>query len=279
MKATQLLLAIIISIAAMGSSGCTANDVPRMVDAGGYRVRMLIRGHGTPAVVFVGGGFGASLEAWSEVQPKVSQLTRSVTYDRGGTWKSEPAPLPRDSAHIAAELHAVLRNAGIKTPCVLVGHSLGGIHVRVFAHLYPDDVAGIVLVDPTPEDLDARIQAQEPVMWRRMEVQRESDKESSRWSQGNLSEYEALASNYQQARDAWPLPAVPLTLLTAMRADSAADVRVDAIKLELHRAFLERVPAARHIVTNKSGHNIHMQEPDLVVAAIREVVDAHRSTR
>jgi pimeloyl-ACP methyl ester carboxylesterase len=250
-----------------------------MVDAGGYRVRMLIQGHGTPAVVFVSGGFGASLEAWSEVQPRVSQFTRSVTYDRGGTWKSEPAPLPRDSAHIAAELHAVLRNAGIETPCVLVGQSLGGMHVRVFAHLYPGDVAGIVLVDPTPEDLDARIQVQEPVMWHRMELQRESDKEASGWSQGNRSEYEALASNYQRARQAWPLPAVPLTLLTAMRADSAAEVRVDAIKLELHRAFLQRVPGARHVVTYKSGHNIHREEPDLVVAAIREIVEAHRSTR
>ena len=88
-----------------------------------------------------------------------------------------------------------------------------------------------------------------------------------------------MASNYQQAQNAWPLPAVPVTLLTAMHADSAAGVRVAAIKLELRRAFLQRAPGARHVVTNKSTHNIHMEEPDLVVAAIREVVEASPRTR
>ena len=80
-----------------------------------------------------------------------------------------------------------------------------------------------------------------------------------------------------QARQAWPLPAVPLTLLTTTRTDSASGARLDAIKLELHGAFLQRLPGARHIVTNNSGHSIHMEEPDLVVDAIREIVDARRS--
>jgi pimeloyl-ACP methyl ester carboxylesterase len=162
---------------------------------------------------------------------------------------------------------------------VLVGQSIGGIHVRVFAHLYPGDVAGIVLVDPTAEDLNARLQADEPVVWQRMEMQKpEMDKEINRWPwAGNRSEYEKLTSDLEQARQAWPLPAVPLTLLTATRAYTSARARVDAIKLELHGAFLQRVPGARHIVTNKSGHGIHVEEPDLVVAAIREVVQAARS--
>jgi pimeloyl-ACP methyl ester carboxylesterase len=237
---------------------------------------MLIQGHGTPAVVFISGGFGAALEAWSKVQPKVGQFTRTVTYDRGGTWKSEPAPLPRDSAHIAAELHTVLRNAGIKTPFVLVGQSLGGIHVRVFAHLYPDDVTGIVLIDPTAEDFTARIQAEEPVVWQRMQTEKPEMERDVSWTEGMRSEYRELDSNLEQARNAWPLPVVPVTLLTAMRADSVAGVRLAAIELELHKAFLEHVPWAKHIVTNKSGHDIHMEEPDLVVAAIREVVEASR---
>jgi pimeloyl-ACP methyl ester carboxylesterase len=278
MNSWRWLLAILLSISTLGFVGCAREGVPRMVNAGGYRVRTLIQGHGTPAVVFISGGFGAALEAWSKVQPKVSQFTRSIAYDRGGTWKSEPAPLPRDSARIAAELHAVLRHAGIKTPCVLVGQSIGGIHVRVFAHLYPDDVAGIVLVDPTAEYLYARLQAEEPVVWQRMETEKpEMDKEINRWPwAGSRSEYEELNSDLQQARQAWPLPAVPVTLLTATRADSAATARVDAIKLELHRALLQRVPGAKHIVTNKSGHSIHMEEPDLVVAAIRDVVELGR---
>jgi pimeloyl-ACP methyl ester carboxylesterase len=133
-----------------------------------------------------------------------------------------------------------------------------------------------VLVDPTAEDMGVRIQAQEPVVWQRMEMQRPEMERAVTWSQGSRSESEALASNLQQARKAWPLPAVPLTLLTATRTDSAAGARLAAIKLELHQAFLERVPGVRHIVTNRSGHSIHMEDPDLVVAAIREVVEADR---
>lgn len=146
-----------------------------------------------------------------------------------------------------------------------------------FAHLYANDVAGIVLVDPTPEDLNARIQAEEPVVWHRMEMEKpEMDREMSHWPRGSRSEYEELTSDLQQARKALPLPSVPVTLLTATRADSAAGARLVAIKLELHRAFLQSVPGARHIVTDKSGHSIHMEQPELVVAAIREVVEADR---
>jgi len=248
-----------------------------MVDAGGYRVRTVTRGNGAPAVVFVNGGFGAALEGWTQVQLKVGQFTRTLAYDRGGTYKSEAAPLPRDSAHIALELHSLLKHAGIKTPCVLVGASLGGIHVRVFAHLYPGDVAGIVLVDPTPEDLNTRLQAQEPVVWQGIEREMpDLQREIGSNGQGSQSELENLNADLQQARDAWPLPAVPLTLLTATRADSAAGTRVAAIKLELHREFLERVPGSKQIVTGNSRHNMSADEPDLVVASIREMVETQR---
>jgi pimeloyl-ACP methyl ester carboxylesterase len=269
---------VLVLVLCSGSISCTRDGAPHMIDAGGYRVRAVIRGHGGPAVVFLNSGFGAALEGWNQIQPKVSQFTRSMAYDRGGTYKSEPAPLPRDSAHIAAELHSVLEHAGVKTPCVLVGASLGGIHARIFAHSYPGDVAGIVLVDPTAEDLYAKVQAQEPVERQRMDMQRvEMDREASGWDQGARSEYQSLAINFQQARESWPLPPVPVILLTSMRTDSAAGARLAAIKLELHREFLKRVPGAKQIVTNESGHNIAMEEPGLVVSAIREIVEAQRS--
>lgn len=110
--------------------GCGREGVPRMVEVHGYRIQMLLQGHGSPAVVFINAGFGGSYESWDRVNPAISGFTRTVAYNRGGTWKSDPAPLPRDSQHIADELHIALRNAGVKPPYIVVGASLGGIHAR-----------------------------------------------------------------------------------------------------------------------------------------------------
>jgi len=114
-----------------------------MVDAGAYPVLMLVEGKGSPAVVFISGGFGGPLDADNKVSLKVRKFVRTVVYQRGGIGKSEPAPPPRDSKHVASELHTALRNAGVAPPYILVGASLGGIHARVFAHMYPADVAGL----------------------------------------------------------------------------------------------------------------------------------------
>src|SRR5580700_8212995 len=133
-----------------------ADDLTKMVDAGGYRVRMRIEGSGPRSVVFISGGFGGRFESWMPVSSKLTTIARVVLYDRGGSGESEAAPGPRDSKHIASELHTALASAGVKPPYIVVGQSIGGIHARVFAHEFPKDVAGMVLVDPTAEDYGDR---------------------------------------------------------------------------------------------------------------------------
>ena len=89
------------------------------------------------------------------VQPEVSKLTRTVSYDRAGIGWSAPGPEPRDARQIAKELHIALGNAGLPPPFILVGHSFGGPFIRVFADIYPREVSGMVLVDPTQEEFIA----------------------------------------------------------------------------------------------------------------------------
>src|SRR5215217_3428463 len=93
-------------------------------------------------------GAGGSLLDWGPVQPGVAKFSRVCTYDRGGAGWSEPGTQPRTSQQFVKELHALLNNAGIEGPYVLVGHSLGGNNVQLYASRYPDEVAGMVLVDP-----------------------------------------------------------------------------------------------------------------------------------
>lgn len=126
------------------------------VDIGGYNLHILCQGEGSPTVVVDAGNGDFSL-GWSLVQPEVAQFTRICTYDRAGYGWSDPGPGPRTARQIANELHALLVNAEVEGPYVLVGHSLGGYDVRMYANLYPEEVVGVVLVDAGHEEQLTRL--------------------------------------------------------------------------------------------------------------------------
>src|SRR5688572_15388488 len=127
----------------------------RLVDAGGYRLHLHCVGAGSPAVVFES-GFGMSSNAWALVQPVVARLTSACSYDRPGYGWSDKPPDPRTGGRAAEDLHRALANAGIRRPYLLVGHSMGGGQVRLFASRYPTDVAGLVIVASGHEDWRTR---------------------------------------------------------------------------------------------------------------------------
>jgi pimeloyl-ACP methyl ester carboxylesterase len=128
----------------------------RLVDVGGHRLHLLEVGSGGPTVILEAGGGAWSLE-WCRVQAEVGKFTRTVSYDRAGYGWSDVGLKNPTSRQVAEELHALLEKAGIAGPYILVGRSLGGLHVHMFAHLYPREVAGVVLVDASHEDEDSRI--------------------------------------------------------------------------------------------------------------------------
>jgi pimeloyl-ACP methyl ester carboxylesterase len=113
----------------------------------GCKLYLLEKGSGGPTVLFESGIAATNLN-WCRIQETVSRFTHTASYDRGGLGWSSPASSARTPGNIAIELHAMLEGAGIKPPYVLVGHSFGGLVMRRYALLYPEDVAGVVLVDP-----------------------------------------------------------------------------------------------------------------------------------
>ena len=122
-----------------------------LVDVGGYRLHINCTGMGSPTVI-IDAGLGDWSTGWGFVQPEVAKTTRVCTYDRAGWAWSEAGPLPRDATQFAKELHTLLKNADIPGPYIMVGHSLGGLTVRVFVHDYAEEVIGIVLIDSmTPQ--------------------------------------------------------------------------------------------------------------------------------
>jgi pimeloyl-ACP methyl ester carboxylesterase len=133
----------------MLSVSCSAGD--GLVDIGSHSLHMVRAGDGTPTVV-VDVGIGARSEEYASIRDRISRVTSVITYDRAGYGRSEMGPLPRDAGRAADELHALLQAASILGPYILVGHSLGGLHMQIFAGRYPDEVAGMVLLDPPPLD-------------------------------------------------------------------------------------------------------------------------------
>jgi len=119
----------------------------RLVSVGHHRLHIRCDGEGGPAVIFDAALGGSSL-SWSLVQPAVARLTQACSYDRAGFGWSDAGPLPRTAGRIAEELHALVRAAPVAPPYVLVGHSYGGLVMRSYAARHPNDVAGLVLIEP-----------------------------------------------------------------------------------------------------------------------------------
>jgi pimeloyl-ACP methyl ester carboxylesterase len=131
------------------SLDATAYPMPgRLIDVGGHRLHLQCTGSGGPAVVLEPGG-GASSSDFAWIAPVVARDTTVCVYDRAGRGWSEAADSPQDGTHIAADLHTLLDRAHVPGPYVLAGHSFGGLYVQSFAAQFPDQVAGMVLLDST----------------------------------------------------------------------------------------------------------------------------------
>jgi pimeloyl-ACP methyl ester carboxylesterase len=124
-----------------------------LVDVGGYRLHLVVTGDEQPGpTVIVDGGMVSFSSNWAWVQPELAKVVRVIVYDRAGLGWSELGPKPRDAGQSARELHTALEHMGITGPYVLAGHSYGGLAARAFAAVYPQDVAGMVLVDGSHPD-------------------------------------------------------------------------------------------------------------------------------
>ncbi len=118
----------------------------------GRRLNIYCTGAGSPTVVF-DSGLGDGTRAWGLIQPAIAEHTRACSYDRAGLGFSDPPTRSSTSANVVDDLHRLLHAAHVKPPYVLVGHSLGGMHVKLYAETYLSEVAGLVFVDPSHEDL------------------------------------------------------------------------------------------------------------------------------
>ena len=235
--------------------GMTTKGTPpplgRYYDVAGRRLLLHRSGSSSPAVVFLPGGGTVGLD-YLNVQERAAQLATSVIYDRAGTGWSDRVALPRSSAEVTSELRELLRTADVPAPYLLVGHSLGGFYTRHYAHRFPGEVAGLVLLDPAHEDYDAYMPRELVEIWRSWDPDQALPDElpeelvqfyrglfgaemadwpeeireplierhvSREWLRVGLQEAKNLSQLNDELRRTGKMPDFPLIILTAMGID------------------------------------------------------------
>lgn len=267
----------------------------QMVDVGGYRLHLNCTGSGSPTVV-IDTGWGDASAGWGWVQPEVAKTTRICTYDRAGMGWSEVSPEPRMAREFAKELHTLLANAHETGPFVLVGHSLGGYTVRVYAHDYPSEVVGLILIDSqkittpnaatTPSPAPKPGGTSLPTLMARVGIVRllsgidrslpPQDQEAykalsvaPRWVQTALDEGRGMQEGGAQAGTVTTLGALPLIVLTRGKD-------VDAEWTAWQASLLQLSSNSQQFIADQSGHAIQIEQPEAAISAIVKMVEQIR---
>ena len=284
------------------------NPMPgQLVDVGGYKMHIDCIGQGSPTVI-LDSGLGDSYISWHKVQPQIAQFVRVCSYDRAGLGYSDSGPHPRTSKDIAGELRTLLHNAGIAPPYILVGHSMGGYDVRLYASLYRGEVAGMVLVDsshpeqrkrlpPALNDLDASwLREQElleftlpfgiprllgfcdtDVKARAAECNFHSAREA-------VAEMKTFPVSVAQTAATGSLGNMPLAVISHDPDKPQPDLPEDLVKpinsawQQMQEELSHLSTAGTHVIARNSGHYIQIDRPEVVIEAVRTVVDQARQS-
>ena len=312
--AAVVLAAAAPALAQSGSANNSghAKDFSGLVNIGGDReMYMECQGTGYPTVVFVAGAQDRA-ETWSTtkdpseqaVLPAIAETNRVCAYDRPGTIlatgegaedfepsRSDPVDQPTTLQDHVDDLHALLKASGERGPYVMVGHSMGGAVSRLYASEYPEEVSGLVLVDPTPFEAANSLTAEEWRLWKPLLGGPPSEEALDLYPALEWSDNDR---NLAQASAAAPLKPMPFIAFQSdvpfdftpyvedgtlpMTAEEAEQFRI-LLYNAWHDAIgdlVSQVPGARFIDDPHSGHYIHQEQPQLVIDSIREVVDAAR---
>ncbi|MEO6456808.1 MAG: alpha/beta hydrolase [Chloroflexia bacterium] len=254
-----------------------------LVDIGGRRLYITCMGEGSPTVILEH-GMATESGSWATVQQVVAQFTRVCAFDRAGRGTSDPAHTPRTSEDMVADLHALLANANVPGPYILVGNSLGGFNARIFAHKYPDEVVGLVLVDSMHHDQFDRIEKalppETPNDPEEFKAFRQSFTQDYKDPTMNPEGFDQLTS-HEQGRAVTSLGDLPMIVLAASEfririPDPRLGTHMHNLWHELQRDLAQLSSNSKFVAVENSGHFIQIDQPQVVTDAIRELVEQVR---
>jgi len=282
------LFILFMAVAGVLASCLSSAQVENTIDVGAHRLFYQLHGRGIPTVV-IDVGVGESFQSWSSIVSDLSRTTSVFVYDRAGYGRSEMGSLPRNAKTEAADLRALLRNAGIKGPYVLVGHSLGGLNIQVFAREYPDDVAGLVLLDPPPRGWLAGnafpglkqmfLRATEDMSKAAAAAGQSGDEKARRQApflRTIASEHEEMFGNTaRQVLAVNSFGNLRMVVIASGRANQGFGEEAEAYQkywIEESRKLSGLSTSGEFVFAERSGHHIHRDAPQLVLDAIRKLL-------
>ena len=245
----------------------------QLVDIGGRRLAMWSSGTGEPAVLLET-GLGAPAADWEAVHRGVASFTTVVHYDRANCGASDPVDKPRTARDMAEDLHALVAASGSATPLVLVGHSFGGPICLTYANNWPDEVAGVVLVDPTHPDQFTSIG---PLMPDALGPLKVFSQEGWR-STASTEEGVDFLSTFEDMRSIETIGEIPMVVLTASTWEGLnGSHEAQDIWVGLHREYAGLADGGQQRVLPQKDHFLQRCAPEAIVEAIEDVVRTVRA--
>lgn len=251
--------------------------IENMIDVGGRKLHGFLYGKGSPTVVLVS-GLDAPQAYWNSVIPDLAAKTTVVTYDRAGVGKSEMGDLPAHGAQAAKDLHVWLEKLSVPKPYILVGHSYGGNVVRLFASMFPADMGGLILEDTQHEDV--LIEMRKILKGKDLEAfdQLMADRFSTPENPKTEADYRNMTRD--QVKKSGPLPQIPFVVLAAAgRAKAMAEIfsaeaigKMDKLDGDLNNQLAALIPGGKLIIVEGTGHNIHLDKPEVLIAPVAEMI-------
>ena len=250
----------------------------KFVEINGKKQFVIVKGQGSPAIIFVNGK-GADHSSYDSVQKNLSKVTLTFAYDRGGLGLSESINKERSIDNMVSELNQILEKESIKPPYILVGHSMGGYIIRYFVNKYPEKVAAMLFLDPAHEDCiklwrASRTEAKKIQLDSFITVLKNNP---NRTAGANAESKHFWTTDEDLVRDK-PIPNnIPVTLISSSKPDSDPNAIIftksdQEIWVNLHKSWKKEAPQMKHIITDKSGHQIQEELPDLVTKEIIELI-------
>ncbi|WP_430510625.1 alpha/beta fold hydrolase [Gottfriedia solisilvae] len=225
-------------------------------------------GEGVPTVVLINGGSGP-IEGWYKVFHELAEETTVLAYNRLGVGKSDLPKSPQHGISIVNTLRQLLKEINVSPPYILVGHSLGGLYANLFARQYPEEIAGVVLLDAShPEDVSIN-ETQGALIRGINKFLKAFDSFSShkKWNEVNFVEETA-----KQIQQAGSFPDVPLLVLSGDKMPKMMPEHAFQIRRANQMNLVQLSNQGKHILATKSGHFPQLSEPELVISAIQECI-------
>lgn len=241
----------------------------------GRRLAYVRLGEGTPPIVFLSGA-GMDIDSWFKVLPGVAAFGTVIAVDRLGVGTSDRPTAPQTGETIVAAIHSLLDQAAVAPPCVLVGHSLGGLHAELFARLHPAEVAGVVLVEAaSPDEV---MTPPRPGLTARAIGAAAGAFDRLRGHPRGLDEVDHVAESVRQIATAPPFPDVPLVVVTGGKRMRMVPEAAFVAHQHAQRDRAALAPRGRQVIAAASGHFPQLHDPEVVIAAIQDVVGPRTHT-